>query len=149
MKVERIDHIHIIVKDLEAAASFFSSMMGTTFVGPRDTGLGFKVAFDNLGLEIMQPISSGNPVAEHLEKYGEGVSSIGLKVPNIEEAIVELEAKGISVKRWREVWKGDIKGVRIEASEKTHGVEFELIEYKNVQPVTVANLQKLGDLPWM
>ena len=149
MKVERIDHIHIIVKDLEAAAKFFSDMMGTTFVRRGDTGLGFKVAFDNLGLEIMQPISSGNPVAEHLEKHGEGVAYIGLKVTNIEEAIAELEAKGIRVKRWREVWKGDIKGARTDSPEKTHGVTFELIEYKNVHPVAMANLQKLGDLPYM
>lgn len=149
MKVQRIDHVHIIVKDLESAVKFFSDMMGTTFVGPRDIDLGFKVAFDNLGLEIMQPTSPGNPVAEHLEKYGEGVAYIGLKVPDIEEAIAELEAKGISVKRWREKWVGDIKAIRIEASEKTYGVKFELVEYKDAQPAAMANWRKLGELPWM
>jgi len=147
--IERIDHIHIIVKDLKEAVGFFSDIMGTTFVGPKDVGLGFIVAFDNLGLEVMQPIASDNAVSEHLNKYGEGIAFLGLKVSDIEEAISEMEAKGLAVKRWRDEWKGDIKAVRIDACEKTHGVAFELVEYKDMQPAGMANWQKLGDLPWM
>jgi methylmalonyl-CoA/ethylmalonyl-CoA epimerase len=149
MKIEKIDHIMIVVKDLMAAAKFFSNIMGTQWIGPRDTGLGFIVAFDNLGFELMQPTTPDNPVAKHLEDHGEGVAYIGLKVPNIEEAIAELEAKGIKTKGWREVFKGDVKVVRTLESEKTFGVQIELVEYKNVPTIAFANWRKIGELPWM
>jgi len=153
MKVERIDNIHIIVKDLEAAAKFFSDLMGTRFFGPWDSvGLGDKVAFDNLGFELMQPTGPGE-VAKYLKEHGEGVAWIALKVPNLDEAAAELRAKGIPVEYWRDYsepsWKGDMKGAIVTDPEKTFGIVFELVEYENVQPGALANWSKISEIPRM
>jgi catechol 2,3-dioxygenase-like lactoylglutathione lyase family enzyme len=149
MNVEKIDHIMIIVKDIEATAKFFSDILGSQWIGPRDTGLGFSVAFDNLGFELMQPTAPGNPVAEHLEKYGEGVAYVGLKVPNVEETVAELQGKGIKAKGWRDVFKGDVKAVKTEDPDKTHGVKLEFVEYKTVPTIAFGNWRKISELPWM
>jgi hypothetical protein len=153
MKVERIDHMHIVVKDIEAVGKFFADIMGSHVFGPRDTGLGFKVAFDNLGIEFMQPIAAGNPIADRLDGYGEGLAWIGLKVPNLEEAVAELRDKGIKVAMWRDYsdpnWNGDVKAARTEDPTQTYGVVLELVEYKDVQPVAVGNWKKIGEMPLM
>ena len=59
-----------------------------------------KVSFEHLGLEFMEATESGNPVAERVEKYGQGVAWIALKVPNLDEAVAELKGKGIAVEFW-------------------------------------------------
>lgn len=84
MEVERIDHIHVAVKDLKKAAKSFSNIMGTKWVGPIEFEDGdFKTAFDSLGFELLQPTSSDNFLAHFIEEKGEGIYSIGLKVPNL------------------------------------------------------------------
>ena len=151
MKVEKIDHIHVVVKDLEAAAKFFSDLLGTQFVGPRESvGLGDKIAFDRLGFELMQPTGPGK-VAKLLEEHGEGVVHIGLKVSNLDEAVAELRSKGIPIEYWRDytdpAWKGDIKAAYTQDTEKTYGVVLELVEYQDVLPVLMANYNKIGEIP--
>ena len=154
MKVEKIDHIHVVVKDLEAAAKFFSDLLGTQFFGPRESvGLGDKIAFDNLGFELMQPTGPGK-VAKLLEEHGEGVVHIGLKVSNLDEAVAELRAKGIPVECWRDykdpAWKDVVnKGSITISHEKTYGVMFELVEYQDVHPTALATWRRAGDIPQM
>ena len=153
MKVERMDHMHIVVKDIEAAGRFFADIMGSHVFGPRDTGLGFKVAFDNLGIEFMAPTAPGNPIADRIDGYGEGLAWIGLKVPDLDEAVAELREKGIKVAYWRDYsdpnWKGDVRAARTEDPTQTYGVALELAEYRDVQPVAAANWQKIGEIPLM
>jgi methylmalonyl-CoA/ethylmalonyl-CoA epimerase len=153
MKVERMDHMHIVVKDIEAVGRFFADITGSHVFGPRDTGLGFKVAFDNLGIEFMAPTAPGNPIADRLDGYGEGLAWIGFKVPDLDEAVAELREKGIKVAYWRDYsdpnWKGDVRAARTEDPTQTYGVAIELVEYKDVQPVAAANWQKIGEIPLM
>ena len=151
MKVERIDHIHIAVKDLEAAAKFFSDTIGSRWFGPKQGRPGFQIAFDNLGLELQQPTTPDNPVAKHLEEHGQGVTWIGLKVPNLDEAVAELKAKGIRVEYWIDYTglKVDLKAARTVDPEETYGVMFELVEYEDVPPAALGNWNKLGEVPRM
>lgn len=153
MKVERMDHMHIVVKDIEAVGRFFADITGSHVFGPRDTGLGFKVAFDNLGIEFMAPTAPGNPIADRLDGYGEGLAWIGFKVPDLDEAVAELREKGIKVAYWRDYsdpnWKGDVRAARTEDPTQTYGVAIELVEYRDVQPVAAANWQKIGEIPLM
>ena len=143
MKIEKIDHIHILVKDLEKAVRFFSNLMETEFVGPIVLS-DHSIAFDNVGLELVAPSSSETP--EHMEKMEteEGVFSIGFKVPDLDEAITELEAKGIKY-----TWKGQIPGLRAaQIKLADYGVWIELVEYDNVPPVALACLDKTREVPF-
>lgn len=152
MKIESIDHVHIFVKDLEGAMKFFSDVMGTKFVGPIDhrksgAGRNIRVAFDNAGFEFISPLVPDDPVAKYMEKLdgGQGLGSIGLRVPDIEEAIVELEAKGVKLER-----RGTGPGIKVAIfyPENAYGVRFELVEYDAVRPITVANAGMLPQMPW-
>ncbi len=148
MKIERIDHVHILVKDLEGAIKFLSDIMGTKWIGPidrRPIGRQLRVAFDNIGLELLSPTSPDDPWGPIIEREGEGVCSLGLKVPDIDGAIAELEAKGIRLER-----RGEIPDVKfaIFYPEDCYGVRIELVQYETMQPIGVANMGKMGELPW-
>ena len=146
MKVERIDHIHIAIKNLEEAASFFSSILGTEFMGPIDHG-NMRVAFNDIGLELICPSDPEHPFTRRMGKMpeGEGLFSIGLKVPNLEEALAELETKGIKCLR-KNTSLSDLKTAQIDPAD-THGVWIELVEYKTVPPVVLANMSKVKEIP--
>jgi len=152
MKVERIDHIHIVVKDLREAAKFFGEIMGTKWVGPIESpGMpGMKTTFDTLGFELMQPTSPDTPLAKFIQKRGEGIYSIGLKVSNLDEAIADLKDRGVRV-AWRGSGKDfqneSLRGVALTNPKDTHGVMFELLEYDERTPASIANLDRLTNMP--
>jgi len=152
MKVERIDHIVVVTKDLADTAERFADLFGTKFYGPIQMP-GIKISFDNIGFELMEASEPGNPVGERIEKYGEGIAWIALKVPNLDEAVAELRAKGIAVEFWGDcgepTHKGDIRAARTVEPEKTFGVVFEFVEYEDVKPTTMAMFDKMSEIPKM
>lgn len=147
MKVERIDHIHIIVKDLNGAMKLFSELMGSKFIGPIDRRpeRQCRFAFDTLGFELVSPEGPDDHWAPVLEKEGEGVFSIGLKVTDIDEAVDEFEKKGLRLFRRGE--RHDLK-FAIFHPEEMYGVRFELVEYDAMQGAGVCNVGKMAELPW-
>ena len=148
MKVERIDHIHIAVKDLRKAAKFFADIMGTKWVGPIEPGEGDIItAFDSLGFELLQQTSPKGWIADFIQKRGEGLFSVGLKVPNLDEAVAELEAKGVRI-GWKGAANESLK-VAMTHPKDTYGVMFELLEYEERAPISLANLNidKVMNIP--
>jgi len=58
MKVERIDHIHIFVKDLEKSRDFFSRILGTDFCEPMvSEAWNLKSVLEPLGIELMASLN--------------------------------------------------------------------------------------------
>ncbi len=149
MKIERIDHVHLYVNDLEKVAKFLSTIMDIKFVDPSGGGSSqvVKTAFDNkIGLELVQPVSPDHPIAKYMDEHGEGVATIGLKVPDIEEAIAELGANGIKVLSRAEV--GNRKFALMD-DKNAYGIQLELVEYDSVQGTTLSILGRMDNLPWM
>lgn len=96
MKIERIDHIHILVKDAEKAARAFNGVLGDPpmYFNDLTAEFGNRVGFHKLGIEVMQTTNSKTRIGKLLKGKPEGVVAISLKVPNIEEAIAELKSRG-------------------------------------------------------
>ena len=46
-------------------------------------------------LEFLESTAPDGPIAKFIEKNGEGIQHIALRVDNIEEALKEMEEKGI------------------------------------------------------
>ena len=96
MKVEKIDHIAILVKDLEKAGKFFADLFNTEFAGPNEVK---ETDMRNLmspeGIELVTPLTPNGVLARTLEHRGEGITLISLKVPNVVEATAEMKAKGV------------------------------------------------------
>jgi methylmalonyl-CoA/ethylmalonyl-CoA epimerase len=102
MKPNRIDHISIAVKDLEAACKVWEPLLGKT--GPDDAYVDgpekIKVArywVGEVGFELMESTAPDGDVAKFIEKHGEGVMLVSFNVDNTRDAIEELESKDYPV----------------------------------------------------
>ena len=92
----RLDHIGIAVKSLDAAKIY--ETLGLT-VGHTETVETQKVrtAFLSVGdsnLELLEPTSPDSPIAKFIEKRGEGIHHICLRVDDIEAQLARLKAEG-------------------------------------------------------
>ena len=97
MKVTKLDHIGIAVKNIDEALAFYRDTLGISSAGEEVIEeQKVKVAFLPLGdteLELLESTSPDGPVAKFIEKRGEGIQHIALRVENIEEALKELKVK--------------------------------------------------------
>src|SRR4030042_4519439 len=98
MKVNKIDHICIAVKDLEAARKVWEPILGK---GPDDPYVdepekirGARYWVDEGGFELMESTTPDGDVAKFIEKNGEGVMLISFNVDNTRKSIDELKGKG-------------------------------------------------------
>ncbi len=97
MQTQRIDHIGIAVKSIEEAAKLYTDLglkiEGTETVESQKV----KVAFIPVGqsrIELLEPTAPDGPTAQFIEKKGEGIHHIALKVDDVAKALEELSAKG-------------------------------------------------------
>ena len=97
--INKIDHLGIAVKDMEAALKFYEGALGLTATKTEVVEeQKVKVAFIPVGdtkVELLESTSPDGPVAKYIEKNGEGVQHIAFKVDNIEAALEQLKAKGV------------------------------------------------------
>ena len=92
----KLDHIGIAVKSLDAARIY--ETLGLT-IAHRETVETQKVntAFLSVGdsnLELLEPTSADSPIAKFIEKRGEGIHHICLRVDDIEAHLERLKAAG-------------------------------------------------------
>jgi methylmalonyl-CoA/ethylmalonyl-CoA epimerase len=99
MKVNKIDHICIAVKDLEAARKIWEPVLGKqkpddAYVDEPEKIRVARYWLGEVGFELMESTTPDGDVAKFVEKRGEGVMIIGLNVDNTREAMDELKEKG-------------------------------------------------------
>ncbi len=99
MKIIKIDHLGIAVKSIEAGKQFWTNVLGLQFEGV-ETVSEQKVttAFFPVGeseVELLESTAPDGPIANYIEKRGEGIQHIAFRVENIEAALDELKAKGV------------------------------------------------------
>lgn len=101
MAITNLDHVVIAVNDLEAATRTWQENFGLTLErSGENAGMGIKQAILPLGsafIELISPLGEGGPVADALEKKGEGLYLISLAVDDMDQTLAELRAKGVRV----------------------------------------------------
>jgi len=98
MKVEKIRNVQILVKDLEEAGKFFADLFGIEFTGPSERKeADIRSLSSPIGLQLIMPLTPDGPVAKALERRGEGLYMLRLTVPNIDEAIADMESHGVKL----------------------------------------------------
>jgi methylmalonyl-CoA/ethylmalonyl-CoA epimerase len=128
----KLDHIAIVVKDLDKAISTYSQELGIPFESRErieQEGVEIAVmALDNAHIELVKPLGNNSGVAKFLEKRGEGLHHICLEVENIEILIKSLRASGIKLidTKPRRGYKGN-KAIFVHPS-STDGVLIEFYE---------------------
>jgi methylmalonyl-CoA/ethylmalonyl-CoA epimerase len=98
LKINKIDHISIAVKDLDQARRIWEPVLGKT--GPDDAYIDesekINVArywIGEVGVELMESLTPDGEVAKFIEKKGEGVMVVSLNVDNTRDAMAELGKK--------------------------------------------------------
>ena len=131
---KRIDHVAIIVRNIEQALVFYRDMLGIMPGEIKEVPAEqVRIAFLPMGgpagseIELIEPTTPGSSLAQFLEKHGEGLHHICLEVENIDAALAEMQEKGAPVldKQPRVAAEGRAIFVHPKG---THGVLLELLE---------------------
>jgi methylmalonyl-CoA/ethylmalonyl-CoA epimerase len=129
----RIDHVAVAVRDVSAAASIYRDVLGGEFLfGSDQPDQGFRFVqyrFPKGGkVELVTPIGDGF-VARFLERRGEGVHHVTLRVQDLSSQVERLRAAGVSLigvsfedEHWKEAFipPRDAHGVLIQLAESPH-----------------------------
>ena len=101
---KRIDHIAIIVRNIEQALLFYRDTLGITPSEVKEVPTEqVRIAFLPMGgpggseIELIEPTNADSSLAKFLEKRGEGLHHICLEVENIDTALAEMQARGAPV----------------------------------------------------
>jgi len=135
MKITHIEHIGIAVKSLEESIAYYEGILGLKCYAVEEVKeQRVKTAFFMVGqtkLELLESTDPEGPVGKFLEKKGEGVHHLAFATSNLEDALTEMDEKGIALidKKPRKGAEGlDIAFLH---PKSTHGVLTELCEDKN------------------
>jgi methylmalonyl-CoA epimerase len=127
-----IHHIAIAVRDLDDALAFYHDALGLEMAERREEPAeGVEIAFLPAGdaqIELVQPLTEEGGVASFLEKHGEGLHHICVRVPDIETAMEKLRAGGARL--LGDAPKVNVYGTRyiFVHPRSAHGVLLELYE---------------------
>ncbi|MEQ1876902.1 MAG: methylmalonyl-CoA epimerase [Bdellovibrionia bacterium] len=93
-----IDHIGVAVKSLDQAFKFYQSLgwkdMRVELVESEKVKVGFIEFANSVSIELLEPTSSDSPVAKFIEKRGEGIHHICMKVPDVQKSLDSLKDDG-------------------------------------------------------
>jgi len=136
--IRRINHIAIVVPDVEEALSFYQDALGLelSHVEPNEEQ-GVIVAFLPAGkseVELVEPVESDTGVARFLSKRGPGLHHICFEVDDIQTTLDRLAARGVElINREPIIGTGGKKAAFIHPH-STHGVLIELYEVTPEEP---------------
>ena len=86
MKVERVDFVSFLTQDIPRAKQFYSEVLALEIESEGESDMEFKAG--QVTLDIFDPSSIGQPFAP-------SPAGLALRVPDVDEARAELEAKGV------------------------------------------------------
>jgi methylmalonyl-CoA epimerase len=94
----KIDHLGIAVRSLDAAVQFWESQLGLR-VSMRETVEHEKVNVAMLPLgepriELLEPTEADSVIGKFLERRGEGLHHVAIRVPDLNAAVERLRGSG-------------------------------------------------------
>lgn len=138
MKINKIDHICIAVKNLDEARKKWEPILGKAQPDDPyvDEASKIRVArywLDGVGFELMEDLTGEGDVAKFVQARGEGVMLIGLNVDSARESIGELKELGYPIIPDPEY--GELRPFRdceygFVHPKAVNGVLLEVIDYK-------------------
>ena len=98
-KIKQINHVAIVVEDIESSLTFWRDALGLELHELRDVPVEkSKVAFLPLPggeIELVQPTTNDSGISKYLDKRGQGLHHICLEVDDIVGMLVHLKEKGV------------------------------------------------------
>lgn len=98
--IENVDHIGIVVHDLDAALRTYADVLGLALDSVEENApYQVRIAFLSVGatlVELITPTSAeGTMISEFLKDHGEGVHHIAFEVGDLDAALEKLKANGV------------------------------------------------------
>lgn len=131
--IKGINHIGIVVTNIEEAVRLYTDVFGFRLIQPITMipEMGIKDAMVSTGevtFELMEPVASDTPIRKFLEKRGEGLHHISLRVDDVNETLSSLAQKGMSLLNKEAIsYGGAMLGFIHPRS--TRGVMIELLQW--------------------
>ena len=93
--IQGVDHVALVVRDVEAALAHFTSTLGLTVLRDEVTAAsgGARLVFldaGNVAIQLVSPTGPDGPMAEHLAVHGDGLHHVCLAVDDIDAAVAAL-----------------------------------------------------------
>ena len=134
MNCTRVDHVGIAVKDLAASVKWYEETLGlhskgTEVVQEQQVTVAFLPCGDS-ELELLESTSTEGPIARFIEKNGEGIQHIAIRVDDIDAALAELKEKGVRLIDQTPRYGAGGARIAFLHPKATHGVLLELCERK-------------------
>lgn len=130
--IRKINHLAVVVSDMEAALSFWRDALGIPLAEVREVPAeAARVAFLPVAdseIELVLPTTEDSGLAKYLAKRGAGMHHLCLEVDDLEEMLRQLKAKGIRLINEEPRLAADGKKYAFIHPESTHGVLVELYE---------------------
>ncbi len=131
-KVKAVNHVAVVVDDMEQSLSFWRDALGMDLHELRDVPAEkSQVAFLPLAgseIELVKPTSDDLGIAKYLAKRGPGMHHICVEVDDIEEMLAQLKSKGIRLINEEPRIAADGKKYAFVHPESTSGVLVELYQ---------------------
>lgn len=103
LPLEGTDYVEFYVGNAKQAAHFYKTAFGfqsLAYAGP-ETGMKDKVSYvirqNKLTFMLTTPLRTGNPIADHIYKHGDGVKVLALRVKDARSAFEETTRRGARV----------------------------------------------------
>jgi methylmalonyl-CoA/ethylmalonyl-CoA epimerase len=98
MKVDRVDHISVAVRDIRTARRLWEPVLGKaepddSYVDEREKIRVVRYLLADVAFELMESIDADGAVAKWIDEHGEGVMVVSFRVDDTGEAIEELESR--------------------------------------------------------
>ena len=130
--MNKIEHIGIAVKSIEAANKTYTQLMGykhykTEAVASEGVTTSFFICGESK-IELLEATSQDSPIAKFIEKKGEVIHHIAFAVDDIESEIKRLQNEGFTVLNEVPKKGADNKLVAFLHPKTTNGVLIELCQ---------------------
>lgn len=130
MRIKRIHHLTLAVRDTEQARATFETLFGATAeqadaipafgVRTRDIAIGDDT------LQLASPLERDSALMRFIERKGEGFYNLALEVDDLDAAVAELAARNVRVSDPVEAPPGTRSAFVTMAA--THGLSIQLIQ---------------------
>jgi len=99
--IKRINHVAIVVEDLQAALSFWQEALGLPLAKTEENpGESVDIAFLPIGeseIELLKPTDPDSGIGKYLAKKGQGMHHVCVEVDDIQATMARLTGHGVQM----------------------------------------------------
>ena len=130
--MNKIEHIGIAVKDLDAANKTYAALLGAeNYKTETVESEGVETSFFRIGeskIELLAATHEESPIAKFIGKRGEGIHHIAFEVEDIKAEMARLQNEGFVLLNEEPKKGADNKLVAFLHPKSSHGVLVELVQ---------------------